>query len=82
MGLESPFHIRCAGNPRCSFRVHDRYFMDKKQFIPGNCPNCGSAIDVVLPYTDIGSSTHHLGIDPNVTADYRRVVPNVVGGAI
>lgn len=75
MALNSNHHIRCVSTT-CAFVVHDRYFADKQRFTPGICPNCGSPVEVVDPFTTRVSRTHHLGINPNEAGSYRRVVPN------
>jgi len=49
VSLNSTYHLVC-GNQQCSFRVHDRYFEDKRQFAPGVCPNCGGVIEVHVAY--------------------------------
>jgi len=42
--------IRCAN--RCGFRVHTRYFVEKKRFAPGMCPRCESPTIIVEAFTD------------------------------
>lgn len=59
---ESKYHLRCL---KCAFRVHDTYFIEKKdRFAPGICPNCGSPIYVVDPYTDDPVPGAKLETDP------------------
>ena len=36
----------------CGFRVHDRYFEQKKKFAPGVCPRCAGPCVVVERGTD------------------------------
>ena len=36
-----------CSEPRCGFRVHDRYFEQKKRFMPGICPRCNAPIKIV-----------------------------------
>lgn len=45
--------IICGRVPRCPFRVHDRYFEERRDRFPAShCPNCGGPIEVVEAYTD------------------------------
>ena len=36
----------------CGFRVHERYFVQKKRFQAGICPRCAGPIGVVEDFTD------------------------------
>jgi hypothetical protein len=44
--------IVCARPSPCQFRVHERYFLEKKRFSPTGCPGCGGALKVVGRGTD------------------------------
>lgn len=57
----------------CSFRVHDRYFIDKERFAPTGCPTCGHPLRVVTEHTDSVAVGSSIDTDPN-SSTYRRVV--------
>lgn len=56
----------------CSFRVHDRYFVDKTRFQVGICPVDGGPLKVVHNDTD-NEANAQLDKDPN-SSTYRRVI--------
>lgn len=42
--------VVCANG--CGFRVHDRYYEDKKRFAPGMCARCNGPLLIVKPFTN------------------------------
>lgn len=57
--------VKCANN--CGFRVHDRYFEQKKRFSPGLCPRCNSPISIVKPFTDTVVVGARMVTDPHAS---------------
>ena len=54
--------IICDRTATCGFRVHESYFEEKKQFMPGVCPRCGGPLRIVKAFTDT--------IIPGATMDF------------
>jgi len=52
----------CTRTPKCGFRAYEEYFVDKKRFSPGICPNCGGPISVVEKGTDNIQSNLHVAM--------------------
>ena len=44
--------IICGRVPKCGFRVHDRYYVEKQRFPRQICPNCNGPIQIVDDNTD------------------------------
>jgi len=61
MALNTQYHLRCQ---TCAFVVHDQYFIDKKNFQPGICPNDGGVVQVVQPFTNTWVPGASLMADP------------------
>lgn len=54
--------VQCARH--CGFRVHDRYFEEKKRFLPGICPRCNAPIEIVEDWTDDVIAGAYMVLDP------------------
>ncbi len=65
MAGEKGVQIICDRTDSCGFRVHERYFSEKKQFMPGVCPRCGGPLRIVDAYTDnkIEGATMEMDVD-------------------
>ena len=58
-----------------SFRVHDRYFIDKRRFHPGQDPTTGGPLAVVEDWSDTKVLGKTLELDPS-SQWYGQVVDN------